>query len=327
MNRTILIPLAIAGVAAISAAAFLIQDRHQEGREAGKSAASTAATSQPSLPSFDVVRVEPGGNAVIAGRAIPGAKVSILDGDRILGTVTADGRGEWVFLPGEALPPGSRQLRLEAVGPDGTVLASAGTVVLAVPEANRDLAGRRQDGSGEALAVLTGPDGGSRVLQAPRATGANGAPRPAGEVGIDAIDYDRGGKVTVGGVAKPDAEIMLYVENSLIGRTKAGSDGRWSLTPDRGLENGRYDLRADQVGNDGKVVSRAEVEFDKKPIPDQSLSDRAVVVLPGNNLWAIARRSYGEGLQYTVIYEANQKQIRDPDLIYPGQIFMMPQGG
>nr|WP_247878520.1 LysM peptidoglycan-binding domain-containing protein [Niveispirillum sp. SYP-B3756] len=52
--------------------------------------------------------------------------------------------------------------------------------------------------------------------------------------------------------------------------------------------------------------------------------NRAVVVVPGNNLWTIARRSYGEGPRYTMIFEANQGQIRDPDLIYPGQIFMMP---
>lgn len=325
MNRTI--PLIAAGLAviAIAAGAFWYQGR-QTGPDRAQAPASPAQpTENPGIPRFDVVRVEPGGNAVIAGRAAPGMQVTILDGDRIIGTVTADGRGEWVLLPGEPLPPGARELRLEGRGPDGTIIAGAGTVVLAVPEANRDLAGRRQDGAGDALAVLTGPDGGSRVLQAPRG-GDAGAPRAAGAVAIDAIDYDRGGKVTVGGPAKPGSEIMLYLENELIGRTKAGPDGRWSLTPERGLENGSYGLRADQLGADGKVVSRAGVTFDKRPIPDQATGGRAVVVLPGNNLWMIARRSYGEGPRYTLIFEANQGQIRDPDLIYPGQIFVMPAG-
>ncbi|MQP64808.1 hypothetical protein GE253_05550 [Niveispirillum sp. SYP-B3756] len=326
MNRKqLLIPAAIVAVAAIGAGAFYLQG--QGGDKAGPGTARPAASAPATLPAgptFDVVRVEPAGNAVIAGRAIPGQNVRILDGDKLLGSVMADARGEWVFLPTEPLPPGARELRLEAVGPDGTVTAGLGTVVLAVPESNRDLAGRRQDGTGDALAVLTGPQGDSRVLQKPRAAGGEGAPRPAGEVTIDTIDYDRGGRVTVGGQAKAGSEVMLYVENNLIGRIQADDAGRWSLTPDRGLENGRYNLRADQVQNGAKVASRAEVEFDKKPLPESMAGNRAVVVVPGNNLWTIARRSYGEGPRYTMIFEANQGQIRDPDLIYPGQIFMMP---
>ena len=48
-------------------------------------------------------------------------------------------------------------------------------------------------------------------------------------------------------------------------------------------------------------------------------------VQPGNSLWRLARRSYGEGLRYTDIYEANKDQIRNPDLIYPGQVFVLPK--
>ena len=47
-------------------------------------------------------------------------------------------------------------------------------------------------------------------------------------------------------------------------------------------------------------------------------------VVPGDSLWSISQLTYGHGIRYAVIYEANQKQIRDPDLIYPGQIFVLP---
>src|SRR4029079_15480035 len=49
-----------------------------------------------------------------------------------------------------------------------------------------------------------------------------------------------------------------------------------------------------------------------------------VIIQPGNNLWRLSRVIYGHGIQYTVIYEANRSQIRDADLIYPGQIFTVP---
>ncbi len=49
-----------------------------------------------------------------------------------------------------------------------------------------------------------------------------------------------------------------------------------------------------------------------------------VTVQPGFSLWRIARENYGEGILYVKVYEANKDQIRDPDLIYPGQIFTVP---
>ena len=73
------------------------------------------------------------------------------------------------------------------------------------------------------------------------------------------------------------------------------------------------------------------------PAPGASGLSRAIdpgtVIVPqittatvsrGDNLWRISRRIYGEGTRYTVIYDANQGQIRNPDKIYPGQVFVLP---
>lgn len=63
-------------------------------------------------PTFDVVRVNPEGNAVMAGRAQPGSTVEILDGEAVFGNVQTDTRGEWVFVPEHLLEPGERRLGL-----------------------------------------------------------------------------------------------------------------------------------------------------------------------------------------------------------------------
>ena len=55
------------------------------------------------------------------------------------------------------------------------------------------------------------------------------------------------------------------------------------------------------------------------------MKEGTIVVQPGNSLWRIARSSYGEGINYTIIFEANKDQISNPDLIYPGQIFKLPE--
>jgi len=49
------------------------------------------------------------------------------------------------------------------------------------------------------------------------------------------------------------------------------------------------------------------------------------VIAPGQNLWLIARHVYGHGTLYTLIYTANSKLIRDPNLIFPGQAFAIPK--
>ena len=99
-----------------------------------------------------------------------------------------------------------------------------------------------------------------------------------------------------------------------------------------GVAEGLYTLRIDQLGADGKVASRVETPFQRDyphappPRPGQPAAPAAgtVTVQPGNNLWTLARERYGSGVMYTQIFTANREQIRDPDLIYPGQIFSMP---
>jgi nucleoid-associated protein YgaU len=65
-----------------------------------------------------------------------------------------------------------------------------------------------------------------------------------------------------------------------------------------------------------------------EPVGDpgaQRFASGKAIIRHGDNLWTIARRVYGRGIKYTTIYTANSDQIRDPDLIYPGQVFDLPE--
>ena len=95
------------------------------------------------------------------------------------------------------------------------------------------------------------------------------------------------------------------------------------------MESGVYRLRIDEVAADGSVTSRVETPF-KREAPEvvagtaTTAPAGSVTVQPGSTLWAIARDRYGEGLLYVRVFEANRDLIRDPDLIYPGQVFALP---
>ena len=276
---------------------------------------TNTATAQAAMvpPRFDVVRVGARGSAVVAGRAAPGAEVILFaDNGRELGRARADRRGEFVILPAESLPPGTMELSLRArlgdqemTGPD--------TVVLVVPDTAAQMAEAQRPAARAQTAPAapatepsnaapapapTGPlavlipsrpeSAGPRLLQVPEPTpAARGAPR----LGIDSVEYDQAGSMRFAGGAPPGTRLRLYVDDKYIGDAVADAQGRWALMPETQPSIGRHRLR---------------------------------VVQPGNNLWRIARATYGRGTRYTVIYQANKDQIADPNRIFPGQVFALP---
>lgn len=324
-------------------------------REDTAPAALPGPAAPAGAPSVDVFRIEPDGSYIMAGRARGGDEVVLRDGDRVLGRVTAEPDGEWVFVPLEPLEPGDYTLTLEARR-GGEVVTAPDDLVVVVPRRGRDIAGRQAPG-GDALALLspraTGP---TKVLQAPpaprdsvapagprEAAGATGPaetvtagaapgrtaatvpPGPADlPVSVDVIDYDNEGQVNFAGRSDPGERVQVYLDNELVGRAEVDDEGVWRLKPEGPVAPGTYDLRVDLVRDTGRVRARVQIPFQRVD-PLRTLERRSLVIIqPGNNLWTIARRTYGDGLRYTVIYEANQEQIRNPDLIFPGQVFTLP---
>ena len=287
---------------------------------------ATAPLVKTTGPSFDVVRVAADGNAVIAGRAQPGAVVVVLDGDTEIARVTADARGEWVALPARPLASGTRELSLLArTADDPAGLRSDRVVVVVVPERQPAVASRGSPSGAVAVAVPRDGEAGtpSRLLQVPSAEPRGAPPLP---VTVETVDYDSTGEVVLSGRAPAGSAILLYLDGVPIGRTEGDANGRWTMRPQSPVSPGVYTLRVDQITGDGRVAQRIEIPFARaEPPRDAAAASERVVVQPGNSLWRIARRVYGAGVRYTVIYQANRDMIRDPDLIYPGQIFVLPE--
>ena len=278
------------------------------------------AASSPDKPTFDIVRVNPQGDTVIAGRARPDSEVTVLQDNEVIGRAKADKRGEWVLVPQTPIAPGTHTLTIVSPDADGTKVSSDQSVVVVVPERGKDIAGGSSTGSTGSLALSVPKDGTGApvVLQTPGGIGDS-------QLSLDAIDYGQsGGDLGLSGRAPPGTEVRVYLDNEFVGRATADEKGIWRLNPGVDVAEGLYKMRVDRVDTTGKVTARVELPFSRaKPL--SGLADGTVIfVQPGNSLWRLARRSYGEGLRYTEIYEANKDQIRNPDLIYPGQVFVLP---
>jgi len=137
--------------------------------------------------------------------------------------------------------------------------------------------------------------------------------------------------VQLSGRAQSNARaVRVYLDNNAVISLDVAEDGRW-----RGdlpnVDEGIYTLRVDEVAADGSVTSRVETPF-KREAPEvlaaasaaQDGPIKAITVQKGATLWAIARERYGRGELYVRVFEANKDTIRDADLIYPGQIFDLP---
>lgn len=170
---------------------------------------------------------------------------------------------------------------------------------------------------------------------------------------IAAVEID-GREIFVAGEAEAEKRVRVYANDVLLGQDKADRNGRFLIQTERDLPVGDYIIRADVLDTDEQTVTaRAAVPFAREPgesltsVADSSApssmsgeaetedgaipmaaplrQDRAVIIRKGDTLWHISRRIYGLGTRYTTIYQANKEQIRDPDLIWPGQTFVLPE--
>ena len=304
------------------------------------SAAAAPAPAPEVKPSFDVVRVNPNGDAVIAGRATPGTKITLLDNGQPVGSAEADDRGEWVLLPDSAVDPGQHKFSVKSTNDSGKSLESEKEVIVVVPKPAEDIAGQPVTRPSGALAIEVPKEGEAptQLLNSPGAAMATppqpvtasaqqAAPAvaPPPPLSLDTIDYTQDGRAMVSGHTLPDSDLIIYLDNASLGAAKADGSGRWTFVPEQKAPVGEHQLRVDMVDNAGKVQARVQVPFAQPDFSTVALKDDSVIVQPGNSLWRIARRTYGDGVLFTVIYEANKDRIGNPDLIYPGQIFQMPK--
>jgi nucleoid-associated protein YgaU len=289
-------------------------------------------------PSFDIVRVSPAGEAVVAGRAQPGAEVTVAGNGQEIGRTRADDQGQWVITPDRPLPAGGQELTVASRAPEGAETRGDAPVVVIVPDrpsAPKPLAPAPataaapaptlpapppESGSGSAVAVLVPPDAAPRLLQAPA-----GEQRPDGrKLGLDVMDYGEHGDIRFAGTAPPGSLVRVYVDNIAAGEIVADPHGHWDLMPNQPIAAGGHHVRLDQITPAGVVTNRVELPIQRVSITAQDAAKGRTIVQPGQNLWLIARHVYGQGLRYTTIYQANRDQLRDPNKIYPGQVLATP---
>lgn len=246
------------------------------------------------------------------------------------------------------------QVEAETAAPEQPVEAEAAQVEVATAEGETGTAGpdNTTPPQGEPVAEETLASAETVPAPKPEPTavavlraGADGVElvQPAtpvlnGKVALDTISYSDSGEVLLAGRGRAGALVRVYVDNTLKTEFLVAENGRWGGAL-AAVEPGIYTLRLDEISASGEeVLSRLETPFKREApevlqpqtqqpgqAPDQPVPlVRAITVQKGDTLWAISQERYGSGFLYVRVFQANQDAIRDPDLIYPGQVFNLP---
>ena len=256
-------------------------------------------------PSFDIVNIDENGQAVIAGRAKPNSSVQIYNGDELIGEVQTNNYGEFVFIPDNVFESGNYELRLFS---DQKESKESVSIYVAEKEVSND-----------AVVVLNDEEGNiQKVIQGVQEN------LETKDLTFDSLSYSDEGMLKLSGKARPGAKVEAYVDGKMVGEATVGDDGFWNMVLDKPVNPGDYILRFHQIENES-IISSIETPITQSDLSELDLGDRTYVVQPGNSLWRISRRYYGRGTLYTIIFAKNNDQIDNPHLIYPGQIFKIPE--
>ncbi len=265
--------------------------KESETPPAAEAAAPPSPKEQGPALALEQVDYDEAGNIFFVGRSAPGAALRIYVNNRHLADVRADEKGNWTWKGAAKVAVGKNVLRIDRLAETGKVLER---IELPFVRASvREVAEARASAGDTRLLDKLEKEAGS--------TTEDGQPAAAERVAESDATRERGAASvaveTTGAKPAPEEERLAAAEQG---------------------------AATDTTGADKPNTTEKPAGSGKPAGAEKPAGAGLVVVQPGNNLWNIARVLYGKGIRYTTIYEANREQIRDPDLIYPGQVFKAP---
>ena len=324
-------------------------DDKQQGDETSTSASGGAADNM--AVEIDLAQVTPDGEAVFAGKAEPFAEVTVFEGDIILGKTTANEDGEWVVVSERALGPGEHLVSVGAKSASGETEIANLTLAIKVGETEDEqpLVALLPQSETDIPELLQSPDDRSEtnaVVEATPGSVADGKVASAGEVDIApppgfseqpaadtpvvpalaprSLSWKTNGELVIDGVSRGGVRVVATAAGRSFAETMVAESGAWRMTGKVNAGRASRVMAFALHDGDGQTVATYELPVATRDLSQGLDGSKLVIVQQGDALWRIAYRSYGEGIKYVDIVRRNAAAIDDPDLIFPNQIFAIP---
>ena len=314
----------------------------------------TVAAALPPLI-IDLARVKPDGAAVFAGTAAPNAKISIFEGDILLGETIANGSGEWVIVLEKMLAPGQHLISVAMERPDGSKElsdrslaveiyqdAESKPLVALLPETATDVpvliqspddVEPAQPASTTATVTVTPSPAKPQPASATATVTVTPSPaKPQPDIATTqlaaltptAIVWRDAGSILISGTSRGGIKVTATDPKRSFGEALVLADGDWQIAGSFDMSLTVKHLRFELYDEANRVIAHYDLPISARDLAKGQDGSPLIVVNKGDALWRIAYHQLGEGVKYVDIVRRNRQDISDPNLIYPKQIFAVP---
>jgi nucleoid-associated protein YgaU len=304
----------------------------------------------PAAPlTIDLARVKPDGAAVFAGTAAPNAKIRIFESDILLGETIANANGEWVIVLEKSLAAGQHLISVAMERSDGTTEMADRSLAVEIYQdtETKPLVALLPETATEVPVLIQSPDDvdktksaataseatASGTIVADAAEAAPAKPQAKSQIAASqiaalapsAIVWRDASRILISGTSRGGVRVTVNDAKGQFGEALVLADGAWQVAGSLDMDIAVNQLRFALFDDANQIIARYDLPVKARDLAKGQDGSPLVVVNKGDMLWRIAYHQLGEGVKYVDIVRRNQQDIADPDLIYPKQIFAVPQ--
>ena len=282
----------------------------------------------PAAPlTIDLARVKPDGAAVLAGTAAPNAKIRIFEGDILLGETIANANGEWVIVLEKSLAAGRHLISVAMERSDGTTEMADRNLAVEIYQdrETKPLVALLPETATEVPVLIQSPDDVDTANPAAAAPGKAQANSQIAALAPSAIVWRDASNILISGTSKGGVRVTVNDAKGQFGEALILADGAWQVAGSLDMDIAVNQLRFALFDDANQIIARYDLPVKARDLAKGQDGSPLVVVNKGDMLWRIAYQQLGDGVKYVDIVRRNKQNITDPDLIYPKQIFAVPQ--
>jgi nucleoid-associated protein YgaU len=313
---------------------------------------------------IDLARVKPDGAAVFAGTAAPNAKIRIFEGDILLGETITNANGEWVIVLEKSLAAGQHLISVAMERSDGTTEMADRSLAVEIYQdtETKPLVALLPETATEVPVLIQSPDDVDKAKPAATTSEATASEATASEAIVvdpakadaampetaaaapgkaqansqiaasqiaalapSAIVWRDASRILISGTSRGGVRVAVNDAKGQFGEALVLADGAWQVAGSLDMDIAVNQLRFALFDDANQIIARYDLPVKARDLAKGQDGSPLIVVNKGDMLWRIAYHQLGEGVKYVDIVRRNQQDIADPDLIYPKQIFAVPQ--
>ena len=278
------------------------------------------------FPEIDIIKVSPDGSFVIAGKGQPNSNINILNKGDLIDSSIVDSDGNWVVVSKENLKTGDNLISIDQINNNGLVLRHKQLFITKIDEHKKDqpLVISVPNKNDEIINIIQQPTEKQKIYKVENDLGIQKKIKSNKKIfNVETIFFNENGLVSIKGKVNFGKKIELYINKKIMETIKI-ENSKWQYNSDKIIDYGLHDLLVVLKSDKDKILDKITLPFMRVEMPYNDVPENFILIKPGDMLWTIAYRLYGDPFKYIQIFEENKDQITNPDLIFPGQLFSIP---